>query len=81
MIGTLNINSLSGKIEQLKLFTEYLDILVLVETKLDNTFPTEQLLLEGFSRPFRMDRNHAGGGVLCYVRETIPSKQLNKQFF
>ena len=28
--------------------------------------------------PFRLDRNRFGGGVLIYVREDIPCKQLTK---
>ena len=34
-----------------------IDILVLTETKLDNSFPTNQFLIEGYSKPFRLDRN------------------------
>lgn len=29
--------------------------------------------------PFRLDRNRFGGGILIYVWEYIPSKQLTKQ--
>ena len=31
--------------------------------------------------PFRFDRNRAGGGVIVYVRDNIPSKQLTKNRF
>ena len=48
MIGTLNINSLSTKFEQLNLLiANYLDVLVIEETKLDPSFLTEQFLIEG----------------------------------
>ena len=43
------------------------------ETKIDASFPIGQFLLNGYSTPFRLDRN-AHGGV--YVREDIPSKLL-----
>ena len=33
------------------------DILVLTETKLDNFFPTNRFLIEGYLKPFRLDRN------------------------
>ena len=56
-------------------------LLVIVETKLDATFPINQFLLEGFSKPFRLDRNRNGGGILIYVREDIPTKQLFKHNF
>ena len=43
IIGTLNINSLFTKFEQLKLIiANYLHILVIGETKLDSSFPDEQ---------------------------------------
>ena len=36
---------------------QYVDILVLSETKLDSTFPSIQFLINGFSVPHRLDRN------------------------
>ena len=48
MIGTLNINSLSTKFEELKLLiANCLDVLVIEETKLDLSFLREQFLIEG----------------------------------
>ena len=42
-IGNLNINSLSSKFEQLKdIVKQHIDILVLTETKFDDSFPTAQ---------------------------------------
>ena len=46
-----------------------IDVMVLVETKLDDTYPTSQFFMGGYSRPFRRDRNIYGGGFLIYVRE------------
>ena len=44
VIGHLNINSLANKFEALKvIIVDKLDILVLVETKLDDSFPEKQL--------------------------------------
>ena len=81
-IGTLNINSLAPKFEQLReIIGKNLDILTIQETKLDSSFPTQQFSLDGFSTPYRLDRNRDGGGVLIYVREDIPSKQLTKHTF
>ena len=82
IIGHLNINSLSSKFEQLKeLVTNNIDILVLTETKLDASFPTEQFLINGFSKPYRSDRNRQGGGVMIYTREDIPTKELKRHNF
>ena len=82
VIDNLNINSLPNKFNQLKeLVLKYVDILVLTETKLDDSFPNSQFLVDGFSEPFRIDRNRSGGGVMIYVRDVIPSKLLTKHFF
>ena len=63
IIGTLNINSLPLKFDQVKLLIlGNIDILVLTETKLDESFPTSQFLIDGYSIPYRLDRNRFGGG-------------------
>ena len=59
---------LTNKVDQLK------EIVV----KLDDTFPNEQFLAPGFSKPFDLDRNRKGGRVMIYVHENIPSKLLTK---
>ena len=75
----ININSISNKFEQLKIIIRgNIDILVVTETKLDESFPTAQFLIDGFSEPYRMDRNRNGGGILIYIRDDIPSKRLNR---
>ena len=55
------------------------------ETKLDESFPLDQFLLDGYSVPFRFDRNWNGGGILLYIREDTSSKLLsmnkNRWFF
>ena len=63
------------------LLQEKVDILVLTETKLDNFFPTNQFLIEGYSKPFRSDRNRNGGGLLVIIREDIPCKELKSHSF
>ena len=77
IIGQLNINSVRNKFEALKsIVSGNLDILVLTESKLDDSFPIAQFIIEGYSPPFRLDRNGNGGGVLIYVREDIACKIL-----
>ena len=41
------------------------------ETKIDDTFPHRQFLIEGFITPYRLDGASNGGGILLYVREDI----------
>ena len=80
VIGQININSLRNKFEALKiLITGNLDILVITETKLDESFPSEQFNIEGFSLPIRFDRNINGGGIMIYIRDDISSKELKLQ--
>ena len=82
IIGNLNVASLPLRIDELRnAVTGKIDVLVLTETHLDGSFPTEQFLIEGFKTPYRQDRNKFGGGVMIYIREDIPSKILEKHAF
>ena len=82
IIRNLNINSISGKFDQLKcLISNHVDILVLTETKLDEMFTRFSFLVDGFSLPFRLDRNQKGGGLLIFVRSDIPTKLLTEHSF
>ena len=77
VIGQLNINSIRNKFQTLKaIMSGNLDILVITESKLDDSFPIAQFIMEGYSPPFRLDRNANGGGVLIYVREDIACREL-----
>ena len=55
--------------------------MVFGETKLDDSYAMAQLLIDGFGKPFRLDRNAYGGDFLIYVRSVIPCKQPNKHEF
>ena len=77
IVATLNVNSIRHKFDQLKyLIKDNIDILIITETKIDASFPEGQFLIPGYSNPFRLDRNSHGGGILIFVREDIPCKQL-----
>ena len=77
ILGHLNINSIRNKFEALKfIFGNNIDILLISETKLADSFPSAQFLIKGFCAPYRFDRNSKGGGLLFYIREDIPSKIL-----
>ena len=52
------------------------DILLMSETKLDDTFPLSPFVLEGFSPPYRFDRKVHSRDVMLFVREDIPFKLL-----
>ena len=71
----LNVNSMSHKFMEIHelLVKGHSDILFLSETKLDMSFPNAQFHIDKFVI-HRLDRNIHGGGLICYVKETIPHK-------
>ena len=76
-MGHLNINSVRNKFEALTyIIDNNIDLLLISETKLDDSFPTAQFQMKDFSVPYRYDRNGKGGGLLLYIREDIQSKLL-----
>ena len=79
IIGHLNINSIRNKFDLMKtMLTRDIDILMITETKLDDSFPVSQFEIDGFSTPFRQDRNKNGGGILLYICSYIVASKLNK---
>ena len=83
IIGNLNINSIRrNKFEQLKeTLLKYINILVVTETKLDETFLGSLFLTDGFFKPYRLDRNKIGCGIMIFIHNTISSKILEKHIF
>ena len=56
IIGHLNINSISNKFDTMKqMLMHDLDIFMVTETRLDDSFPVSQFNVEGFGSPFRLD--------------------------
>ena len=66
-------------IKKHKLTENNIDILIFTETKIDSSFSSSQFMIKGFSVLFRFDRNRSGGGVIVYVWDNIPSKQVSKR--
>ena len=50
-----------------------IDVLLVSETKIDDSFPNGNFLIDRFSTSYRLDRNSNGGGLMLFVREDIPS--------
>ena len=53
-----------------------MDVLLILETKLDNSFPNGQFLIKRYSAPYRLDRDAQGGGIMLFITEDILSKLL-----
>ena len=85
IIGHLNINSIRNKFEAVKcvLNDGLMDIFALSESKIDESFPNAQFIVNDFSL-HKKDRNRFGGGLLLYMRSDIPHRrrydlELNSQ--
>ena len=77
VFGHLNINSIRNKFELLSEQVKgNIDILITSETKVDDSFPIGNFLINGFTTPCRSDRDAKGGGITVFVREDIRSNLL-----
>ena len=47
-------------------------MLLVLKTKIDDSFPQGQFVIDGFSVPYRLDANCLGGSLMLFVREDIP---------
>ena len=75
IIGHLNLNSIRNKIEILSsIVVGKLDLLLISETKIDESFPSASFEIPGFSTPYRVDKTANEGGIMLYVRSDIPSR-------
>ena len=75
--GSVNHNFVRNKLQFLeKEVCANLDILLISDTKLDDSFPFAQFLLDGFSKPCRLDRCSNDGGIIFCIRDNIPSHVL-----
>ena len=77
-----NLNSIltEGRLEELVENVKVVkpDVLVVTESKLDETIDSKQLKIDGFHEPIRKDRNRRGGGCLIYISDDLTYKQQIK---
>ena len=79
ILGYMNIYSIRNKIISLREMVNKapIDILCIDETKIDESFPDSQFLIENYQfPPYRRDRNSKRGGKIVYVRQGLISKRL-----
>ena len=73
ILGYVNINSIRNKFDSLAyMLDKIVDIYLISETKLDDSFPLPQFKVPGFTTSYRYDRTDKGG-LLLYIRKDIPS--------
>ena len=46
------------------------------ESKLDDSFPENQFLIQGFGKPFRLDQNRNDGGIVLFIWSDIPARVI-----
>ena len=74
----LNVNSIKNKLENLiEIINENVDIFTIAETKLNGSFPTAQFEIKGYYSPFRLDITNKSGGLLVYIKSSIPFRKLS----
>ena len=57
-----SINRIRDKFEMfLLLFYGVIDVNIIYGTKIDDSFPMEQFIIEGYSTIYMLDRNNRGG--------------------
>ena len=77
ILAYINVNSIRNKHSDLfSIIDSNVEIVTIAETKLDCSFPSAQFIVDGYSAPYRKDRNANGGGLLVYIKEGIPSCEL-----
>ena len=78
----INLNSIRNKFELFfSLVSNNIDVLLISETKIGNTFPVSQFCVPGYSVAFRVDRTRNGGDIMLYVKEHIHCRMLSKFTF
>ena len=77
-IAHLNVNSLRYKFYEIYdiLNGNRIDIFGISETKIDASFTNAQFSIDGF-KLYRQDRDCKGGGILVYIKDSLPHRLLN----
>ena len=82
IIGHLNISSIRNKYDIMKpMLVDDIDIFMVSETKLDDSFPVSQFNVECFRMPFRLDGNKNGESIIFYICSYIIASKLTSFTF
>ena len=79
IFGHLTINPLRSKFVSIsELIKGKFDIILKSETKLDESFPSNQFAMSGY-KLIRKDRNKLEGGIAFYITDQLPSWTIKIQ--
>ena len=82
VIGHLKINSIRNKFEFLEeIVGENIDILIVSESKIDETFHIGQFTMHHYHTSFREDRNGKWGGLILFICDHIPCRRIHLDFY
>lgn len=77
MVDEINTKSNRNKFKALnKLIINNINIIMVFETKIDDTFPVSKPCVNGYFSPYCPDRTSKGRGLLSYMKKNIPSKTV-----
>jgi len=78
-LAIVNFCSVTNKRPHLETFlvSNNIDILIGIESHLDESYLNSEIFLEITYNTYRKDRNFYGGGVFISVKCTVPSYQID----
>ena len=59
-----------------ELIKDSINVVMIAETKTDASLKTVQFLLDNYHEPLRLNINSKSGGILVYVKSSVPSRKL-----
>ena len=58
-----------------------IDVLGITDSKLGESFPSNQFILEDYHTPYRLDVTDKNGGLIVFIKSHIPSRRLTELKF
>ena len=80
--GHLYVNSTRNEFRMLSsIISNNINIIMISETRLDESFPLFRFLVQGFTNLIKFDKARHAGGVPLYMKEAISFKKLEYKAF
>ena len=76
---TSQYNSIQNKFDSFAdIIKDNVNILMISETKADDSLPDGQFFLDVFGTPFSLNQNQNSGGIMLSIRNDIPAKFVSR---